>query len=1132
VAKLRFGRLPTKAPDITGTIMAMVAQYESARDRNILLAWETPEAEFEGGEVTDDRLLKHFDQRISESAPGDPMRDYWEETKAQYQFAIAEDKMKTSYELGKIKEGAMATFYRHWAKKVPRDSAAWRSLMQSAGRFEQATRAAAGASSRSNKVEMYNRDMERINKTSIEPGMKAWTYLVNAAAALNIPIDASTGGMGLDNTANIDDILASTAANAPDDYRQLQAAMNVAYPGRTNGAPLTALDIQRGMSKMADGLRAQIRRTRRAGYSTSSLEGQLGRVKANVINLKVARSDLADQYRDAQEEYRKDMEAAAGHPDLEVRANEAFAEALGPLVKKADRLGAITIAGRIYDQQRAARGEKPRGNVSAAKDWAGPASTGGEETVKPEEAVDAAEKGVFTDLTDLEATAAHALQSKRTLEGYAKGELAQYWDAENGRFAYMPVDELPPGWQTRTVRVGNTITRDGDGNAVGIAGGYAIQAAAPKPVKSVVGNRNAAGVVIDPTATVTTDTLYYQLQWSDDETTKMTTIATGRTDANGNPIVTEVFTDDEIMHPGLDGKVPDLIDDGSGGFVMFYTPEDVQAINQSLVIGSQFNSSALLTGEGGTVIDMLSGERVTSRAGVAAEGGVTTTELDEKGRPVQTTTYKLAQDVGSGETKGGARDPYAFMRDEQGNLIPLRGVSAGEDTTSEEWFRMAKNIYGSVAIERSQYKGETPTTEERMRASGIPIPEGWTEPAPTPETPPAGGETVPTAPAGGAATPGVPDINDPRYAGPLGGRLGTSFVLDYAAVRALKQPDLTLVNNWGSSTLEAAARSQRAAQEFAQSDMAKVFEIDLARNPKLASDPELQRQWFVGADTIRASQNWQGSEGQYQGAVIARNPMMQGNGFFAGAMRSMGQDIADKMFARTLPAQQQAALSGLLGPEAQRQAEFQFRALARANRAGVGEEIVGAAAQGLGAPIASIAGGPGGTGGEGTRLPPGWGWMTGDQRNHWLLFQSYERDRRDREGIDPDTGDIVIPEGTTGPTGTPPPVGGAAPVLPTRPAGTIWGSPTGGSAFQKPVNIRGGVKPKPVVTPTPRPDKPPDTKPDRPDVKTPAAKTAIDAAVGAAAGGLSLPKTNYGYTGSTWGHDNYTTPKAGRRSGF
>ena len=146
----RFGRLPAAAQDLSSTIQSMLEQYESARDRNIEVAWRTPGAKFEGKKVTDDMFLKWWEDRAAEVSRDDPMWDYYQQALASYKFQIAEEKVNLRHKQGKIGERTMARWYEAQAAKVPKNSAAWRDLMLNAANFRKAAaRSRSGANSES-----------------------------------------------------------------------------------------------------------------------------------------------------------------------------------------------------------------------------------------------------------------------------------------------------------------------------------------------------------------------------------------------------------------------------------------------------------------------------------------------------------------------------------------------------------------------------------------------------------------------------------------------------------------------------------------------------------------------------------------------------------------------------------------------------------------------------------------------------------------------------------------------------------------------------------------------------------------------------------------------------------------------
>lgn len=139
----RFGRLPRAAPSLVSTIVALAQQYQGQRDRNIETAWKEGGL-FEGKPVTDEIFLNHWKGRLASVDPQDPMWDYYNNLIHTYEFTIAESKIGLQYAEGKVDEAAMKAFYQSWAKKLPKDSEAYRQLMTQAAKFK----SAAGASGR------------------------------------------------------------------------------------------------------------------------------------------------------------------------------------------------------------------------------------------------------------------------------------------------------------------------------------------------------------------------------------------------------------------------------------------------------------------------------------------------------------------------------------------------------------------------------------------------------------------------------------------------------------------------------------------------------------------------------------------------------------------------------------------------------------------------------------------------------------------------------------------------------------------------------------------------------------------------------------------------------------------------
>ena len=144
----RFGRLPTASPDLSSQIVSMMEQWQNARDQNIMDAWQNG-GKFEGEKVTDKKLLKHMRERRDSYEKDDPEWDEWNNEIWQTRYRVANEGVMMKYRQGKIGEAAVARHYREWAKKMPKNSSYYRTMMQDAGQWQKAAQSgrASGGSS-------------------------------------------------------------------------------------------------------------------------------------------------------------------------------------------------------------------------------------------------------------------------------------------------------------------------------------------------------------------------------------------------------------------------------------------------------------------------------------------------------------------------------------------------------------------------------------------------------------------------------------------------------------------------------------------------------------------------------------------------------------------------------------------------------------------------------------------------------------------------------------------------------------------------------------------------------------------------------------------------------------------------
>lgn len=140
----RFGRLPTAAPSLTNTLVAIAREMANTEDQAMMDAWKNG-GSYRGSPVTDGMVLAHWRKRLDNVAKNDPLYDVYKNTVTQYEYAIDESKHSLLYKQGKISDAEMGAFYINWSKKVPRDSEFWRTLQRDGAQFLRAAKAKATA---------------------------------------------------------------------------------------------------------------------------------------------------------------------------------------------------------------------------------------------------------------------------------------------------------------------------------------------------------------------------------------------------------------------------------------------------------------------------------------------------------------------------------------------------------------------------------------------------------------------------------------------------------------------------------------------------------------------------------------------------------------------------------------------------------------------------------------------------------------------------------------------------------------------------------------------------------------------------------------------------------------------------
>lgn len=508
----RFGRLPRAAPDLTSTIMSMVEQYEGARDRNIIDAWQNG-GTFEGKPVTDAMLLAHFDQRIKEISPDDPMHDYWVNTKWQYRFTIAEQKTSLAYERGNIGEAAVAGFYRAWAEKLPRQSAAWRDMMSSAAKFAKAVSAGSSASAAQARYDAAMRSITNINERRVQPAANAIGYLNNVAVMSGL---TSIDSFNLTDAADFEQILALTADD-PMYGPLLIDAYDKAFPGKQTGS-LSIKQLESLLGRGLEGTKDQLGIAKKNGISTTGIETIASTLKQGRSTLRTYTKNVWGTYESLSEELMAalDSDVIAGDPGAQAALMQQHGEALLKLSDKM-RMSDPARAGSLFREAHAWLGdiEGTKGPNTPGQDASSlatdfQANDSGPQSAAPSDSQQADARDAALTGEDVGASYSGliAIHNSRLLAdemavGLADGSIVLAYDpsrpgTESQKYRPIPSDSIPPGGKLVTVKTPSRVYTDPKtGKTKTIPGGASGRVALPIPIYITVGDVNRAD---DPTA--------------------------------------------------------------------------------------------------------------------------------------------------------------------------------------------------------------------------------------------------------------------------------------------------------------------------------------------------------------------------------------------------------------------------------------------------------------------------------------------------------------------------------------------------------------------------------------------------------------------------------------------------------
>ena len=165
---------------------------------------------YKGAPVTDEMVIAHWNGRLAQLDPRDPLYDTYKTAVMQYTYAIEESKVRTLYEQGKMTDQEVADFYLNWSKKVPQNSEFFRTLQRDAAQFLRAAQAKGAAGAKQAAEDAYDTQQETLSKKS--DGGKYALYLLTmlgqsgggrASILGQTPV---TGPNNILSTSNIDEL--------------------------------------------------------------------------------------------------------------------------------------------------------------------------------------------------------------------------------------------------------------------------------------------------------------------------------------------------------------------------------------------------------------------------------------------------------------------------------------------------------------------------------------------------------------------------------------------------------------------------------------------------------------------------------------------------------------------------------------------------------------------------------------------------------------------------------------------------------------------------------------------------------------------------------------------------------------
>lgn len=903
--------------------------------------------------------------RIGQTSPDDPMRNYWQDQLYQTQFSIAEQKANLHYtrEHNAVAgDRYMVDFYKQWAQKLPRASAAWRDMMTSAAKFAKAARAASSAGAASSRYANLKAAVDNIQKNRIDPAFATMSVLYNVAVDRAGMARATSGDLlnafdftatqlggqapqsGVGGVQSFTQILDGIMAQPdwPSLRHSLRQHGGAQWDGVLNHEHVLSMleGLRKGTLRQAqlyanygDTATARTLRDRAAGYASS------------MAHFRSIFSGTYEQYNTLHDNFHASLQAS-NSPYETVSLASKYAGDLLKLAGQAEARGDFSLAGQLRIEANAANGQTPGGSATIGENTQGGKAT--------------------NQATDVNATAPTANQTDANkLTGGVVGALAPTGQAQTEAQA------LAFAMQTAQYE------------AKGLADGSLVM---------TIDKNNQMQIV---------------------------SRATMQAIGNGNPVITTGVPTAGATFTGADGKVtqlPGAILPQAIGLVPIYVtvPKDVTNPDSQLAPGTNTSNLPTVEDPAGNPTSKFAGYYVPFGNGVVGYAHPTGTlgpdgqpELVWSGIPPYVNTpgaihaeglqndgtYRveyspqwLAGQVADGPL--GAVLSTVYKTDSKGNpVLDLQGhqvtqsffnptplLNPGVTSDGQYLFGALGPQFGVPPVAAPGTPGATPTpaatpdtgTINQTPTGGQPAPGAtqaqwdqhltdlWTQSHPNGEAPPpkdspvwgsfAAANGLPTTPPDIATLPTPPPAQDVSVGDPFGaGGRGVGFIGNKgtaapppviapagptpAEAQATQDAQINAFNQayyatlsthpnflgWGNTTLFLAANTPQTRQAFAALPPEEIIK-SMQRDDPLWNDPTHQQNVLGQVDVMRGFGLSGGTEGEF---AINRALQGQGGGIFdlgAGIRTLINANSSSSIFA-ALP---QETKSPIIAPDPHR----------------------------------------------------------------------------------------------------------------------------------------------------------------------------------------------------------------------